>query len=233
MDVDGTRHANLVKNTAILMKPYQKWRIVNEGNALSGYVLYLSAEIMENPVFKNLDITQALIDHSEPIPTASLAPNIARRIYTLLEMIDEFISYDREFKDEAVLSLLKTLFVYTNGSCNINYAITESNGKAALVHKFREILDKNYAKCHEVAGYARQLNVSEKYLNECVKDVLNINAKSLIDYQLIERTKRELKFSDKSIKEISYDLGFSSPEYFSFFFKKHTGITPLQHRKNR
>ena len=40
-----------------------------------------------------------------------------------------------------------------------------------------------------------------------------------------------LKFTDKTIKEISYDLGFSSPEYFSFFYKKQTGNTPTQVRK--
>jgi len=64
------------------------------------------------------------------------------------------------------------------------------------------------------------LNVSDKYLNECVKEILGINTKNLIDEQLTMRARYQLKFTDHSIKEISYDLGFSSPEYFSFFFKK-------------
>jgi len=233
MEIDGYVHSKVIKNTAILMKPYQKWKIVNENNVLSGYVLYLPINIMENPIFSNLGITQALLDHTEITPTASLAPNIARRVYSILEMLDEFATFNMKYKDEAILSLLKTLFVYTNGTCNINYAITESNGKASLVQKFREVLDKKHTECHEVTGYASHLNVSEKYLNECVKEILNVNAKSLIDYILITHSQRELKFSDKSIKEISYDLGFSTPEYFSYFFKKHTGTTPTQIRKSR
>ena len=46
------------------------------------------------------------------------------------------------------------------------------------------------------------------------------------------RSRHSLKFSNKSIKELSFELGFSSPDYFSYFFKTHTGITPTALRKN-
>ena len=62
--------------------------------------------------------------------------------------------------------------------------------------------------------------------------MLGINAKSLIDEQLIMRTRHKLKFTDKSIKEVGYELGFSSPDYFSYFIKKHTGLSPSQIRKS-
>nr|WP_245224833.1 helix-turn-helix domain-containing protein [Pseudozobellia sp. WGM2] len=75
------------------------------------------------------------------------------------------------------------------------------------------------------------LHISDKYLNECVKDVLGVNAKHLIDEQLIMRSRHQLKFSDLVIKEIAFKLGFSSPDYFSSFVKKHTGITPTQLRR--
>jgi AraC-like DNA-binding protein len=44
--------------------------------------------------------------------------------------------------------------------------------------------------------------------------------------------RHELKFTDKLIKEIAYQLGFSSPDYFSYFLKKHTKSSPSQVRKN-
>nr|WP_241910526.1 helix-turn-helix domain-containing protein [Tamlana carrageenivorans] len=46
------------------------------------------------------------------------------------------------------------------------------------------------------------------------------------------RSRHALKLSNKSIKEISFDLGFSSPDYFSYFFKTHTTTTPSGLRKN-
>ncbi|MFA5574337.1 MAG: helix-turn-helix domain-containing protein [Brumimicrobium sp.] len=232
MVIDTRLHANVVKDTAILMKPYQNWKIVSKSNVHSGYVLYLSVGVMENPIFRKLGIAQALLDHTEKNPTATLSSCSAHRVYTILDMLDEFISSNRSFRDETIMSLLKTLFVYTDGTWNTTYTLRESNGKAALVHNFRKALDKFYAECHQVAGYAERLNISEKYLNECVKEVLQVNAKKLIVYTLIAHAQRALKFSDKTVKEISYDLGFTSPDYFSYFFKKHTGMTPTQLRKN-
>ena len=87
-------------------------------------------------------------------------------------------------------------------------------------------------KNHEVTFYATQLNVSPKYLNECVQEVLSVSSKSIIIEQLLMRSRHELKFSNKSIKEISFELGFSSPDYFSYFFKTHTGIKPSILRKS-
>lgn len=74
--------------------------------------------------------------------------------------------------------------------------------------------------------------ISEKYLNECVKEILGRNAKSLIDEQLIMRARHELKFTDKSIKEVGFELGFNTPDYFTYFVKKHTGLSPSQLRKD-
>lgn len=74
--------------------------------------------------------------------------------------------------------------------------------------------------------------ISEKYLNECVKEILGRNAKSLIDEQLIMRARHELKFTDKSVKEVGFELGFNTPDYFTYFVKKHTGLSPSQLRKD-
>jgi AraC-like DNA-binding protein len=84
---------------------------------------------------------------------------------------------------------------------------------------------------HDVSDYARLLNISPKYLNECVREVLDFTAKGIIAEQLLMRSRHLLKFSDMTIKEISYDLGFSSPDYFSYFFKNHTGTSPSSLRK--
>ncbi|WP_304238618.1 AraC family transcriptional regulator [Jiulongibacter sediminis] len=93
-------------------------------------------------------------------------------------------------------------------------------------------MDQQYSEQHEVSAYAQLLNVSEKYLNECVKDILGTNAKSLIAEKLVMTARHELKFDDKPIKEIAYQLGFSSPDYFSYFLKKHTNQSPSQTRKS-
>jgi len=43
--------------------------------------------------------------------------------------------------------------------------------------------------------------------------------------RLILEAKRRLYYSESSIKELAFDLGFNDPEYFSRLFKKVTGKT--------
>ncbi|NML21852.1 helix-turn-helix domain-containing protein [Pseudoflavitalea sp. G-6-1-2] len=47
---------------------------------------------------------------------------------------------------------------------------------------------------------------------------------------MIDEAKRALQFSARPIKEIAYDLSFSTPEQFSHFFKKNTQIAPVDYR---
>lgn|SRR5690606_18942728 len=75
------------------------------------------------------------------------------------------------------------------------------------------------------------LHISPKYLNECVQGVLRTSAKSLIVEQLTIRARHDLKFSDKSIKEIAFELGLTSPTYFSSFCKKNLGCSPTHYIK--
>jgi len=187
---------------------------------------------LNHPNFKNLHITEIRILNTSEIPKINLSPGIEKRIQALLEMLDELIATNLNHREEAFLSLLYTFFVYCDGKCNIKTVVTDNNARSALVYKFKKCVDHYIMRYHEVGQYASILNVSDKYLNECVKDILKVNAKYLIDEQLVMRARHNLKFTDKSVKEISFDLGFSSPDYFSYFFKKQTGFSPTQLRKN-
>ena len=47
----------------------------------------------------------------------------------------------------------------------------------------------------------------------------------------ILEAKRLLYFTDKSVKEVSYEVGYDEPVYFGKLFKKVTNLTPLQFRQ--
>lgn len=223
-----------VSNSVFFLTPDFDWKIHKNGtSASSGYIVYLPESVLEYPAFKNLHITKVRFFKSiDEIPKINLSPGIEKRVQSIIEMLDELISTNLENKEEAILSLLNTLFVYCDGKCNIKTFISDNGQKSALVYKFKKQIDKQFSEYHEVSAYAQLLHVSDKYLNECVKEVLGTNAKSLINEKLIMTARYELKFTDKPIKEIAYQLGFSSPDYFSYFLKKHTHLTPSQVRKS-
>lgn len=231
LEINKTKYEQIA-NSVFFLHPHLEWKILKKDSPLSsGYVLYLPKNFLDIPTFKNLHITQVGLFKSDEIPKINLSPGIEKRIQSILEMLDELISTKLEHREEAILSLLYTFFVYCDGKCNIKSVITENNAKSTLVYKFKKTIDSRITDYHRVGDYAELLHISDKYLNECVKDVLGVNAKNLIDEQLIMRSRHALKFTDKTIKEVCFELGFSSPDYFSSFVKKHTGMSPSQLRK--
>jgi AraC-like DNA-binding protein len=222
-----------VSNAVYFFHPGFDWEIIKEDFSVSsGFILYIPKNILNHPTFKNLHINEVRFFSSNEIPKINLTPGIEIRIQSILEMLDELLSTNLKHREDAILALLNTFFVYCDGKCNIKSVITDNNAKSALVYKFKKSINQHIHQYHEVGYYASILNVSSKYLNECIKEVLGVSAKHLINEQLAMRSRYNLKFTDKTIKEVGYELGFSSPDYFSYFIKKHTGSTPSQLRKS-
>ncbi|MBT8324387.1 MAG: AraC family transcriptional regulator [Winogradskyella sp.] len=221
-----------VSNAIIFLNQNLEWTLFNESaESSAGYILAIPPQLLNSPVLNKLHINELRLFNSTEIPIINLSPGIAKRTQAILEMIDELLGTQLNHKDEAILSLLNTFFVYCDGQCNIKSVISKNGSKSKVVYRFKKLVDKHLNERHEVADYATLMNISPKYLNECVKDVLGFTAKGIIAEQLLMRSRHQLKFSDQTIKEISYGLGFSSPEYFSAFFKNHTGATPSSLRK--
>ncbi len=230
--IDGVEYSD-VSNSIFFLHPKHEWKIKKKDSSTSvGYILDLANEVLENPLLSNLHINKVRLFSTDEIPLFKLSPGIEKRTQAILEMIDELLGSQLNHKDDAIISLLNTFFVYCDGQCNIKSIVSNNNSRANVVYQFKKLVDKQVCEHHEVSEYANLLNITPKYLNECVKEVLLVSSQSIIIEQLLMRARRALKFSNKTAKEISFELGFSSPDYFSSFFKTHTGITPTALRKS-
>ena len=232
IEVDGVTNLEAA-NSIYFLNPENNYKIVKKNNNpdYGGYILLIDKEVLNNPLLSKLHINEVRLFADKDIPKINLSPGIEKRVLHILEMIDELIGSHLKHKEDGIISLINTLFVYCDGQCNIRSVINESSNKKAIVFNYKKLIDTHYKEHHEVEYYANKLNVSSKYLNECVKDTLNTNAKSLINETRLMHARHELKFTDKTIKEISFELGFSSADYFSYFFKQYTGTSP-SHLRN-
>lgn len=107
------------------------------------------------------------------------------------------------------------------------FKVYQSNPRLA---KFNWLIDKFYKEQKSITFYAEQLNISANYLNILCKKNLKVSANKLIHQRITLESKRLLQTSERSIKEIAFDLGFSDHAYFSNFFKNQTGLNPSQFR---
>jgi len=99
------------------------------------------------------------------------------------------------------------------------------------VYEFLILLEDNYLQERDTDFYAGQLSISSKRLNQILKDKLDKTGMQLIHDRIILEAKRLIIHSEKTFKEIAYELEFSDRPYFSRFFKKQTGQTPHEFQK--
>lgn len=81
-----------------------------------------------------------------------------------------------------------------------------------------------------ISFYADKLCISPNHLMTLIKDTTGSTIKTWIDLHLIQQAKMKLKYGDSPIAEISEQLNFPNPSFFSNFFKRKTGLTPSQYR---
>ncbi|TVQ69813.1 MAG: AraC family transcriptional regulator [Balneolaceae bacterium] len=197
----------------------------------SGWILTFSKEFFNRQIGEKLVIRNVVLFSSfGEIPKIVLSPKIGDRVHVIAEMIDELIGSQIPNRESGIASLLKTLLIYCESRCNIRQTSENNANQVHLTSTFKDLVAHYYTEYHRVSDYAEMMNISPKYLNQVVKQVLGVTARSIIQEQLIIHARRDLKFSNDSVKQIAFRLGYAEPFHFSSFFKKKVGCSPSDYR---
>ena len=79
---------------------------------------------------------------------------------------------------------------------------------------------------------AEKLHFSRTWLSRKFHEETGIPLSDFIRIKKTEEAQRLLRYTDKSLREISVYLGYSSQSHFQTVFKKQLGVTPMQYRRN-
>lgn len=101
-----------------------------------------------------------------------------------------------------------------------------------LIFDAKEIVDIQYRKHLKNEDIAKLLSRRYSNVHRLYTDKIGITIKTLLKNKRLLESKKEVAFTDKSIKEIAYDFGFKDPAYFNRSFKGSTGKTPLEFREH-
>lgn len=200
-----------------------KDRFIPDENA-RGYVIRFKHEFL--PANK-VDLFTTFFEPCR-LPLASFA--LEGTVMELFKMIlCEYVSdcVDASSIQYLLLSLLAKLdFVRKN----MEKQMPSSDRDYVLCKELLRLLDLHYADNHKVDFYSRQLNISLRTLNYATARVLGKSVLQLVDMRKHTEARHLLVNSSKSIAEIAQELGYDK-SYFSRFFLKKTGMTPMQFRQ--
>jgi len=154
-----------------------------------------------------------------------LDPAASDQIDILEEMCVAEMGIRDRMQGEMLRILLKRLIINLTRLAKSQTDIGKdaADGSLDLVRMFNLLLEQHFRDQHEVSFYAAGLNRSPKTLTNVFARFNYPSPSSLIHRRIIQEAKRYLFYTDKSAKEIAYQLGFSNPAHFSRYFKQHTG----------
>jgi AraC family transcriptional activator of pobA len=148
---------------------------------------------------------------------------------------DVFTAYETSKDDQhniaaiKLLSLLYELKDFTTAFKQWEEGFTAP--QQLLLQKFVQLVNNYYIEKRTVEEYAELLHVTPNHLSQSIKSVSGKNALSFINDRIMAEAKSIVQHTDFDIAEIAYQLNFSDPANFGKFFKKHSGTTPLEYRK--
>ncbi|CAD0224557.1 helix-turn-helix domain-containing protein [Chryseobacterium sp. JV274] len=123
--------------------------------------------------------------------------------------------------------------LFISAFLNQNMRLNSLSRFEIIAKSFNQLLEKNYCVLKRSAAYAKQLNISTHYLNESIKNITGLSVSQCIRERIILEAKRLLYHSDKSVKEIAFELGYDDYPYFSRLFTKTVGMSALAFRNKR
>ena len=100
----------------------------------------------------------------------------------------------------------------------------------SIFDRFIQLVNQHCRGQHQISYYAERMCLTERYLGTIVRQASGTTAKEWIDRALVTQAKVLLRHSDKTILQISEELCFPNPSFFSKYFKRMTGMTPIAYK---
>ena len=154
----------------------------------------------------------------------------AKLNFILESLIEEF-QQNETAQYDMLQSYLKQFIISSVRVKKENHVIKEDT-ETRLFKDFSLLVEQNFRNMHSVTDYANRLGLSPKSIT---KHFQKLGAKTPSDFiknRILLEAKRLLIYTDKTVKEIAFELGFNDPAYFTRFFTKGIEKSPLQFKKD-
>ena len=206
-------------------------------------------EFVEIP--KNIDVTMlTFVDdfmegwQKEPLLHAYLQGGIffvvdlnekeRKRLVMFLDLIWDVL-HDEPFPRDTVRILISALFRQMEVCYHRDATVSrqEHTRREKLFNRFINLVNKYAVSERNVSFYADNLYLTPRYLSTVIRDTSGKTVMDWVNEAVIQEAKLQLCYTDKLVYQIADDLNFPNASFFCKFFRRITGKTPYEYRKER
>lgn len=129
--------------------------------------------------------------------------------------------------NSAILSLLVIALRHLSAA---SQAPAGSGAQVSTVARLRDRIERRFRLREPISEYARALGISQTALRAACAKVAGRSPSELLDQRTLLEARRALLYSNLSIAQIGFSVGFADPAYFSRFFQKQIGTSARCYR---
>jgi AraC family transcriptional activator of pobA len=196
----------------------------------SGHVTTIADAYLRHLTARDADLTPLFArPHAVALPPAEGAT-----AQTIIARMAQELGWSGPGQRAAVESALLSLMVLALRHATLAQAAQPGTARqAALVARLRERIDQRFRQREPVSVHARALGASLTALRHACARVAGTSPAQMLDDRALLEARRLLLYSQLSVADIAYAIGFEDPAYFSRFFTRHIGQPPRAYRAAR
>ncbi|MCW2120468.1 helix-turn-helix domain-containing protein [Flavobacterium sp. 7A] len=230
VNVDGGEYV-FPENTVLFLTEYHKVTIVSVTKAR--LVRFNRAFYCISDHDNEVGCKGILFFGASQFPKITIPDNEVEKFEVLWKMFSiEMESKDNLQNDMLQMMLKRLLILSTRIYKEQTELTTFDNNQLDIVREYNYLVESHFKTKHQVADYAEMLNKSPKTLSNLFKKYNEKSPLQIIQARLVLEARRLLRYSDLSIKEIAYEVGYEDIQAFSKFFKKSEGVSPSDFKKS-
>ncbi len=225
---------DFTENTLFAFAPYQPFMLSTQ-DGIEGIVLHFHPDFFCIHKHHNEISCNGVLFNNIYNPPFVLIDNMTQNT---LEMVLSQMKAEIQNPDlaqyELLVSYLK-IFLITASRLKAQQQpqaqkVVSDNKEPFVLQNLKDSIETHFKTKHSASDYADLLNITPKALAKITKTHFNKTLTDLIAERIVIEAKRELYLSNKSVKEIAYELGYEDEHYFSRFFKNNAEVSPQMYR---
>jgi len=214
------------------------WKNLSPGEAGGYYALFRKEYIQHHPLLKASMEKYGLFTEKDK-HVIRLTNDRVNVLNGLFEKMKQEELADGELHNDAIMAYVQLVLVESAREAHFPEANTV-NDEYRHVHAFFDLLEQEASSINRdtpirlktAKEFASSLAIHPNHLNVLLKKHTGENVSSHIKRRLLDEAKVLLLRTDWSLQDVANSIGFAEQPNFNQFFKKNTGITPNEFRKN-